>query len=637
MALRADAVAVCDAEFFAFVDAGDLVGERWLDAAQAALVSCRRRVIRPELIITFGRRSGSWPQREWHGDVSTARLLASFDPWAGVLAVSRDVLSEVPLPRTATSNLAARMWNAALIQASIPQETMKRSVAFVRVWDDQPTWESASGPVLAQSALLTNREIAAAKVPRHPPRKRVPTVLARIARVARSSVRPWRDAAARCATRRRAARRFAPEVLSDWRSQNAIEPLLPYPRPMVGEWYEKWGAPWPTRLAREADAYWNLLKALPPRVDYLFFAPWVRTGGGDRVLSAYLSAVERLDEGASVALVTTEDIASTRLDSLPPRVAVVQLRDELMAGVPRQALVDRILPQLIAQLAPHTIHAFNSTVALDIFESYGRALAPRSNLYISTFAIDRTPDGERTSVLFLRSPDFLEPVTRVLTDSDAFVQQMVQEQGYDPAAFIVQRQVIASSSRSRHEPARFDRARPLRMLWAGRFDVPKRLDVLARVATELRGRGLPVEVVFCGEEVMGDPTLGATLASLAKSGAERRPAYAAFAELPLADFDVVIMTSEWEGLPLVMLEAMGSGIPVIAPLVGGVGEVLNDETGYPIVRFDDVGAYVEATESILTDYAAARARASRARALILGEFSSASFDARLCSVHGYLR
>jgi len=44
--------------------------------------------------------------------------------------------------------------------------------------------------------------------------------------------------------------------------------------------------------------------------------------------------------------------------------------------------------------------------------------------------------------------------------------------------------------------------------------------------------------------------------------------------------DVLMSTSDWEGTPNVILEAMASGLPIVATKVGGVPEILNSSCGF---------------------------------------------------------
>lgn len=55
-----------------------------------------------------------------------------------------------------------------------------------------------------------------------------------------------------------------------------------------------------------------------------------------------------------------------------------------------------------------------------------------------------------------------------------------------------------------------------------------------------------------------------------------------------------ILPSLWEGLPIALIEAGATGLPVISTPVGSIPDLINDETGYlsPIENFGNVMSYV---------------------------------------------
>lgn len=77
----------------------------------------------------------------------------------------------------------------------------------------------------------------------------------------------------------------------------------------------------------------------------------------------------------------------------------------------------------------------------------------------------------------------------------------------------------------------------------------------------------------------------------------------------LAESDALLLTSQWEGLPLVLLEAMRAGIACIAPDVGSCSDAIVDsQTGvlYPSeASSQDIAARLESVRSSLSDFGAA--------------------------------
>jgi glycosyltransferase involved in cell wall biosynthesis len=85
--------------------------------------------------------------------------------------------------------------------------------------------------------------------------------------------------------------------------------------------------------------------------------------------------------------------------------------------------------------------------------------------------------------------------------------------------------------------------------------------------------------------------------------------------------DALALPSHSEGSPLVLLEAMAAGVPVVATRVGGVPEMVSDGESALLVGPRDARALAAALGRVLGDEALARALAANASARAAGHFS----------------
>ena len=71
----------------------------------------------------------------------------------------------------------------------------------------------------------------------------------------------------------------------------------------------------------------------------------------------------------------------------------------------------------------------------------------------------------------------------------------------------------------------------------------------------------------------------------------------------LASCRMLLLPSRWEGHPVALIEAMHLGLPVVASDVTGSREIVQDGTTGYLVAADDVGAYADRVQRLLTDTA----------------------------------
>jgi glycosyltransferase involved in cell wall biosynthesis len=84
----------------------------------------------------------------------------------------------------------------------------------------------------------------------------------------------------------------------------------------------------------------------------------------------------------------------------------------------------------------------------------------------------------------------------------------------------------------------------------------------------------------------------------------------------MAAADAFVMSSAWEGLPNVVMEAMAAGLPVVSTRVGGVAELVEDGvTGAVVAPRDaaDLASAMNATAETPPDELAARGRRGRGK------------------------
>jgi glycosyltransferase involved in cell wall biosynthesis len=113
------------------------------------------------------------------------------------------------------------------------------------------------------------------------------------------------------------------------------------------------------------------------------------------------------------------------------------------------------------------------------------------------------------------------------------------------------------------------------ILAAGRFCEQKNFTDLVTAANLLKESGTPFRLIIAGDgEERSD--LMAQVERLGLREDVSLPGNLTNLDQVMQAADVFVMSSLWEGLPLVLLEAMAAGLPVVAYAIEGIAEVVAD-------------------------------------------------------------
>ncbi|OZC03420.1 glycosyltransferase [Rubricoccus marinus] len=101
----------------------------------------------------------------------------------------------------------------------------------------------------------------------------------------------------------------------------------------------------------------------------------------------------------------------------------------------------------------------------------------------------------------------------------------------------------------------------------------------------------------------------------------------------LAAMDAYLMTSEFEGLPIALLEAMAMALPPVVTGVGGIPELVADGENGAVRRFGDTTGLADALVPFLTEPARRRRTALAARRTVVEGFSMGGMQGELESIY----
>jgi glycosyltransferase involved in cell wall biosynthesis len=129
------------------------------------------------------------------------------------------------------------------------------------------------------------------------------------------------------------------------------------------------------------------------------------------------------------------------------------------------------------------------------------------------------------------------------------------------------------------------------VLYVGNLSPPKRVDVVLRAMSRVVDSLPDARLLLVGdgelrmelESLVSELGIGQAVEFLGARPHDEIPGW-------MRQADVLVHCSEHEGLPMVIMEAFGCGLPVVAAGVGGIPDLVREgETGYLLDTGDDMG------------------------------------------------
>jgi glycosyltransferase involved in cell wall biosynthesis len=160
------------------------------------------------------------------------------------------------------------------------------------------------------------------------------------------------------------------------------------------------------------------------------------------------------------------------------------------------------------------------------------------------------------------------------------------------------------------------------VLAIGRLSKEKAYPDLVAAMAELRRLHpeLPVRLIILGEGPER-PTIEAAIRSAGLECGVSLPGHMRDVSPYYEVADVFAISSLSEGSPNVLLEAMATGVPVVASAVGGIPEIVTDQQQALLVRPRDPRALADALVRILTNRCLAQTLSQAARSLVATRFA----------------
>lgn len=341
------------------------------------------------------------------------------------------------------------------------------------------------------------------------------------------------------------------------------------------------------------DAYYNFCSLFKHnRVTDILFIPHLTVGGAD---NAMIHLVEMLSAQGRRPLVITTDARSS---PAKPRITAIQNAHFMELNHDLKFLDDEAKKQFMCRVIQHfniqTTTVMNSTFGYELLAEYGQVISKHTRCIIHSYAQPRNELGMIIEYFPMRAAATY--AHKIITDSQKYADALVIHYGwkhdftnvcYLPTDSDVTQTKISGIQK--------------RIVFMARLASEKQLDILLKVAKKLERLDIALDIYGIKDTAYCDSiNFDERIKNLRNTQFLGR--LTGFGDLDVNKYDLMLITSSYEGIPITLLDTIKSNLFVISSKVGGIEEVVFDgKNGLIVQDYTNVKEYINNIRSFYSD------------------------------------
>lgn len=328
------------------------------------------------------------------------------------------------------------------------------------------------------------------------------------------------------------------------------------------------------------------------RVPVLYLAPWVDVGGSDKGTIDWFRSVDR--DRFAPSLITTQPSQNRRLREVLGYADEVWDLPDLMSG----DAAARFVVSFIHSRRIELVHIMNSRLGFDLLPTIARLPhPPRVVVQLHVEEPDRSGYVRYVTTRYGNLVDAFSVSSQALSDRLDVYHVPRDKRRLIYTCVDAQSEFSPDRVLSRPDLRTSDR---LEILFPARLTAQKDPLLMLEIASRLKACGLAFRV-----HVLGSGELEGTVRDRLRTGGLTREVLLHGESIDMAPWyagcDVVLLTSQFEGLPYVAYEAMAMGTALVMPDLPGVGELVTGGTGVLVSPRHEPERYAEAIRALAAD------------------------------------